>query len=123
MTEHSIPRKRRTAPASALVSLFVLAGLLLGPAASATAAVPAARHAPAAAALPQSGLSVGAAVATGLHAPTSSQVRATTGNKKGKKSKKKKGGLFKKLLIVAVVVIVLIVVLYAVRRALRRRSA
>ncbi|MEU6894770.1 hypothetical protein ABZ934_23735 [Streptomyces sp. NPDC046557] len=109
---------------AAFIPLLVLAGLLLGPAATATASVPAARQAPAAVALPQSGLPAGASVATSLHAPMSSQVKAVTGNKKSKKkSKKKSGGLFKKLLIVLVVVFVLLVVLYGVRRALRRRSA
>ncbi|WP_327260609.1 hypothetical protein OG444_03095 [Streptomyces sp. NBC_01232] len=121
MTTHSNPRKRPTA-ATALVPLFVLAGLLLGPAATASATAPTARQALAAAALPQSGLLAGAGVATGLHAPTSSQVRATTGNKKGKKkSKKKTSGLFKNLLIVLVVVIVLLLALYGIRRALRNR--
>lgn len=108
---------------AALIPLFVLTGLLLGPAATATAAVPAARQASTAAALPQQGLPAGANVATGLHAPTSVKVQATTGNKKSKKKSKKKSGLFKKLLIVVVVVIALLVVLYVVRRALRRRSA
>ncbi|MFJ3963378.1 hypothetical protein [Streptomyces sp. NPDC090036] len=117
MTTNSNPRKRPTA-ATALVPLFVLAGLLLGPAATASAAAPTARQAPAAAALPKSGLLAGAGVATGLHAPTSSQVRATTGNKKGKK---KTSGLFKNLLIVLVVFIVLLLALYGIRRALRNR--
>ncbi|MFD5408999.1 hypothetical protein [Streptomyces nojiriensis] len=121
MTTNSNPKKRPTA-ATALIPLFVLAGLLLGPAATASAAAPAARQAHAAAALPQSGLRAGAGVATALQAPMSSQVRATTGSKKGKKSKKK-SGLFKKLLIVVLVVVLLLVVLYVVRRALRRRSA
>ncbi|MFG2987273.1 hypothetical protein ACGFYQ_39570 [Streptomyces sp. NPDC048258] len=114
---NSHPRKRPIA--AALVPFFVVSGLLLSSAATATAAAPATRQAPAAAALAQHRLPVGADVATGLHAPMSSQARATTGNKKSKK----KGGLFKKLLIVVVVVIVLLVVLYGVRRALRRRSA
>lgn len=121
MTKNHISGKRPIA-AAALVPLFVLAGLLLGPASTATAAVPAVRQAPASATLLQSGLPAGAGVATGLRAPMSSQVQATTGNKKNKKSKKK-GGLFKKLLIVLVIVIVLLVVLYGVRRALGRRSA
>ncbi|MCX5276262.1 hypothetical protein [Streptomyces virginiae] len=122
MTTHSISKRRPTV-AAALVPLFVIAGLLLGPAATASAASPAARQASAATALPQSGVLAGAGVATGLQAPMSSQVRATTGTKKGKKSKKKKGGLFKTLLIVLLVVLVLFVALYLVRRALRRRSA
>ncbi|MFF4428161.1 hypothetical protein ACFYZ4_03220 [Streptomyces sp. NPDC001513] len=116
--------KRRPTVAAAIIPLFVLAGMLLGPAATASAAAPAVRQAPAAAAaLPQGGHLAGAGVATGLQAPTSSQVRATTGTKKGKKKSKKKSGLFKKLLIVVLVVVVLLVVLYGVRRALRRRSA
>lgn len=123
MTTHSISKRRPTV-AAALVPFFVIAGLLLGPAATASAAAPAARQAPAAAALPQSGVPAGSAgVVTGRQAPMSSQVRATTGTKKGKKSKKKKGGLFKTLLIVLLVVLVLFVALYLVRRALRRRSA
>lgn len=124
MTKNSIPGKRPAA-AAALVPLFILAGLLLGPAAAAEAAVPAARKAPAATALAQNSHPAGAGVAAGLRAPTSSRVQAVTDNKKGKKSKKskKKGGLFKKLMIVVLVVIVLLVVLYLVRRALRRRSA
>lgn len=121
MTKNSIPRKRPAA-AAALVPLFILAGLLLGPAAAAEAAVPAARQAPAATALAQHSHPAGAGVAAGLRAPTSSRVQAVTGNKKSKKSKKK-GGLFKKLMIVVLVVIVLLVVLYVVRRAMRRRSA
>ncbi|WP_371681471.1 hypothetical protein [Streptomyces sp. NBC_01276] len=122
MTNNSSPRKR-PATAAVLVPLFILAGLLLGPAAAAEAAVPAARQAPAATAPAQNSLLAGAGVAAGLRAPTSSRVQAVTGNKKSKKSKKKKGGLFSKLLIVVFVVIVLIVVLYLVRRAMRRRSA
>ncbi|WP_329201104.1 MULTISPECIES: hypothetical protein [unclassified Streptomyces] len=122
MTKNSNRHKHPVA--AALIPLFVVAGLLLGPAAVATAAVPTARQAPAAAALAQRGLPAGANVATALHAaPTSTQAKAVTGNKKSKKSKKKKGGLFKKLLIVVVIVVVLLVVLYGVRRALRRRSA
>ncbi|MFD9353484.1 hypothetical protein [Streptomyces sp. NPDC060031] len=111
----------------ALVPLLVLAGLLLGPAASAGATVPVARQAPVAAAafMPGSLPAAGASSVTGVHAPVSSPVRAATGDKKTKKSKKKKksGGLFKKLVIVAVIVIVLLVVVYGVRRAFRRRSA
>ncbi|MFD9339622.1 hypothetical protein ACFWBF_35365 [Streptomyces sp. NPDC060028] len=107
--------------------LLVLAGLLLGPAATAAASVPAARQAPVAATafMPGSLPAVGAGSVTGVHAPVSSPVRATTGDKKGKKSKKSKksSGFFKKLVIVAVIVIVLLVVVYGVRRAFRRRSA
>ncbi|WP_328303168.1 hypothetical protein OG389_35080 [Streptomyces sp. NBC_00435] len=109
--------------ASALVPLFVVAGLLLGPAATASAAAPVVRQAPAAATLSHGGLSAGAGVVTGVHAPTSSRAQATTGNKKGKKKSKKKGGFFKKLLIGVVIVIVLLVVLYGIRRAMRRGSA
>lgn len=124
MTRHSISRKRpRAATASALVPLFVIAGLLLGPAATASAAAPVLRQAPATVALSQGGLSSGAGVVTVLQAPTSSRVQATAGNKKSKKKSKKKGGLFKKLLIGVVIVIVLLVVLYGIRRAMRRGSA
>ncbi|WP_030764335.1 MULTISPECIES: hypothetical protein [unclassified Streptomyces] len=122
MTTNSIPKKR-SAVAAALVPLFVVAGLLLGPAGTASAAAPAVRQAPAAVTLPQNGALAGAGVVTGLQAPMSSQVRATTGTKKGKKSKKKKGGLFKTLLIVLLVVVALLLALYLVRRAMRRRSA
>ncbi|WP_329447725.1 hypothetical protein OG906_33160 [Streptomyces sp. NBC_01426] len=107
----------------AFVPLFVLAGLLLGPgAASAAAAAPTVRQAPVTVALSQGGLSSRAGAVTGIQAPKSAPVLATTGNKKAKKSKKK-GGFFKTLLIVIIVVIVLLVVLYGVRRALRRRSS
>lgn len=120
MAKNRIPRKRPIA-ATAFVPLFVLAGLLLGPAATATAA-PAVRQAPAAAALPQSILPAGVGTASSPQAPVSSQVRATTDKKKSKKSKKK-SGLFKKLLIVVVIVIVVLVVLYGIRRVLGRRSS
>ncbi|MFJ9079536.1 hypothetical protein ACIRO3_30510 [Streptomyces sp. NPDC102278] len=107
----------------ALLPLFVLAALLLGPgAASAAATAPTVRQAPVTVALPQGALSAGAGAVTGIHAPKSAPVLATTGNKKAKKSKKK-GGLFKTLLIVVVIVVVLLVVLYGIRRALRRRSS
>ncbi|MFD8020947.1 hypothetical protein ACFV6G_11035 [Streptomyces lavendulae] len=124
MTKNSICAKRPAA-AAALVPLFMVVGLLLGPAASAEAAVPAARQAPAATALAQNSHPAGAGTAAGLRAPTSSRVQAVTGDKKGKKSKKskKKGGFFKTLMIIVLVVIVLLVVLFVVRRALRRRSA
>ncbi|MER5808500.1 hypothetical protein ABT143_09950 [Streptomyces sp. NPDC002033] len=125
MTRNSSPGKRPAA-AAALVPLLVLAGLLLGPAATASASAPAAavvRQAPAAAALPHDALAAGSGVASGLRAPTSSQARAVTGVKKGKKSKKKKGGFLGKLVLIVLVVLVLLVVLYLVRRALRRRSA
>ncbi len=107
---------------SALVPLFVLAGLLLGPAATATAAASAVRQAPAAAAHPQGPLLAGVGAVTVLRAPMSSQVQATTGNKKKKKSKKKSGGLFKILLVVVLLVIVALAIVFGVR-ALRRRSA
>lgn len=106
---------------SALVPL-VVAGLLLGPAATATASGQAVRQAPASATLAQSPLPAGAGAVTHLSAPTSSRVQATTGNKKKKKSKKK-SGVFKSILIAVLLVIVLFVVLYVVRAALRRRSA
>ncbi|MGW1776957.1 hypothetical protein [Streptomyces sp. NPDC002104] len=111
---------------SALVPLLVLAGLLLGPAATATAAVSApsaARQAPAAAALPRGPLLAGAGAVTVLRAPESSQVQAVTGNKKKKKKSKKKGGLFKSLLIVVLLVIVVIAIVFGVRMFLRRRSS
>ncbi|MFD5930269.1 hypothetical protein [Streptomyces sp. NPDC060333] len=108
---------------AAFVPLFVLTGLLLGPAAvSAAATAPTVRQAPVTVALPQGGLSTGAGAVTAVQAPKSAPVLATTGNKKAKKSKKK-GGFFKKLLIVVIIVIVLLVVVYGVRRALRRRSS
>ncbi|MEU8461655.1 hypothetical protein [Streptomyces sp. NPDC029003] len=125
MIRNSSPGKRPAA-AAALVPFLVLAGLLLGPAATASASAPAAavvRQAPAAAALPHDALAAGSGVTSGLRAPTSSQARAVTGVKKGKKSKKKKGGFLGKLVLIVLVVLVLLVVLYLVRRALRRRSA
>lgn len=120
MTNDHAPRKRPRAAVSALVPLFVLAGLLLGPAATATASAPAVRQAPAAVALQQSPLSAGAGTVTVLRAPTSSRVQATTGNKKKKKSKKK-GGLFKNLVIVLLLVVVVLAIVIAVRMFLRRR--
>ncbi|MFJ1869273.1 hypothetical protein ACIOD1_32260 [Streptomyces sp. NPDC088097] len=108
--------------AAVSVPLFVLAGLLLGPATTATAAVPALRQAPASAAIAQGALPTGTGAVTGLQATKSSPAQAVAGNKKSKKSKKK-GGLFKNLLIVVVIVIVLLVVLYGVRKARRRGSA
>lgn len=121
MANYGTSRKRSRTALSALVPLFVLAGLLLGPAATATAAASAARQAPAAAALPQGPFLAGAGTVTVLRAPTSSQVQATTSSKKKKKSKKK-GGLFKTLLIVVLLVIVALAIFFGVR-ALRRRSA
>ncbi|MFG2621323.1 hypothetical protein ACGFXC_27280 [Streptomyces sp. NPDC048507] len=125
MTRNSSPGKRPAA-AAALVPFLVLAGLLLGPTAtaSATTSAPAAvRQAPATAALAHDALAAGSGVASGLRAPTSAQARAVTGIKKGKKSKKKKSGFLGKLVLIVLVVLVLIVVLYLVRRTLRRRSS
>ncbi|MFD7028577.1 hypothetical protein ACFWAR_11155 [Streptomyces sp. NPDC059917] len=121
MTRNSRPGKR-PARAAACVPLFVIAGLLLGPAATATAAVPTARQASAVAALPHTAPASGTGATTGVRASVPTRVEAVTGTKKSKKSKKK-GGLFKKLLIGLVVVIVLLVILYGVRRALRSRSS
>ncbi|MGW6705814.1 hypothetical protein ACWGDE_13120 [Streptomyces sp. NPDC054956] len=113
--------------ASTLVPLFVVAGLMLGPAATANAAAPAVRQASVTTALPQSVLPAGAGVATGVQASTSSQVQVTTGDKKkdkkkSKKKKGKKGGFLKTLIIIVLVVIVLLVLAYGIRMALRRRS-
>ncbi|MFI5762343.1 hypothetical protein ACIA8F_15545 [Streptomyces sp. NPDC051563] len=124
MKNHHAPKKRSRTAASALVPLFVIAGLLLGPAATATAAAPTARQAPASAALHQGPLASGAGEVTVLGAPASSRVQATTGNKKKKKkSKKKGGGFFKTLLVILLLAVVILAIVFVVRMLLRRRSA
>ncbi|MET9959530.1 hypothetical protein ABZ128_10690 [Streptomyces sp. NPDC006326] len=123
---HGVKPFPTAAAASALLPVLVLAGLLLGPAATASAAVPVVRQAPAASTvltpgeLPSARTHSTAASSTSVSSP----VRVTTADKKPKKkSKKKSGGFIKKLVIVAVVVVLLLVVVYGISRVLRRRSA
>ncbi|WSR23939.1 hypothetical protein OG573_36005 [Streptomyces sp. NBC_01205] len=123
---HAVKTFPIPAAASALLPGLVLAGLLLGPAATASAAAPVVRQAPAAStALTPGGLPAAGTHSTALaRTSVSSPVEVTTGDKKPKKkSKKKSGGFVKKLVIFVVVAILVLVVVYGVVRFLRRRSA
>lgn len=124
MAKSGTPRKRSRRALSTLVPLLVLAGLLLGPAATATAAAsPSVRQAPAAAALAQGPFAAGTGPVTVVGAPASVQAQAVTADKKKKKKSKKKGGFLGILFIVVLLVVLLIGIVFAVRMILRRRSS